>query len=131
MGNGSRRKESQNRFREKRFMRRNERKMHRSRAKRVVQPRATDDNGQSKMHLQNVSHPQTERSLSRLTNDSKLLCHSIKNGHRALSREKNLRLKTRILICRHARLSQKRSIFLIKRLTNELKFQLNSFEYAK
>ena len=44
-------------------MRRNERKMHGPRAEKsraVAVPRATHDNGQSKVHLQNVSHPQTE-----------------------------------------------------------------------
>lgn len=45
------------------------------------------------MHLQNVSHPQTERSLSRLTNDSKLLCHSIKKRPPSFVPREKLTLK--------------------------------------
>lgn len=101
-------------------MRRNERKMHRSHAKRVEQssmPPAIHDNGQSKVHLRNVSHPQTERSLSRLTNDSKLCVIPLKTATELCS-ARNVCLKTRILTCRqtaHAILNPPPSrIFLIE-----------------
>lgn len=77
-------------------------------------PPAIHDNGQSKVHLRNVSHPQTERSLSRLTNDSKLCVIPLKTATELCS-ARNVCLKTRILTCRqtaHAILNQ--PIFLIE-----------------
>lgn len=68
------------------------------------------------MHLRNVSHPQTERSLSRLTNDSKLCVIPLKTATKLCS-ARNVCLKTRILTCRqtaHAILTPPPSIFLIE-----------------